>query len=135
VKNERDELGHQHLRFSQHYKGLPLWPSQLGAHFDQAGTLSSVDGAYVATPELDSIKPTLSSDEAVAFAKPRSEGTPQPQTRNWCSLTNRWTSTTRVEFELTASLLESWLVLVDAADGSVLHRSPLVCDVRCKARG
>jgi bacillolysin len=136
VKKERDDLGHQHLRFAQRYKGLPVWRSELSAHFDLGGILSAIDGAYVPTPELDSVEPTLSFEEAVAFAN--TAGGKEALAKNvelviYAPMGQgprlAW------KFELSASLLESWLVLVDALNGSILHRSPLVCDAAVQGSG
>jgi Zn-dependent metalloprotease len=137
-KTEGDELGHQHLRFSQFFKGLPVWPSELSAHFDQTGTLMSVDGAYAPTPELDSVSPALSADEAEARAKTAlAPGKKSTAGKTELVVYRPLRERARLgwKLELTASLLESWLVIVDAQDGSILHRSPLVCDAQVQGSG
>jgi hypothetical protein len=57
VRNERDALGYQHLRFKQQYRGLAVWPAELNVHFDPDGNVDLLEGAYAPTPELNSITP------------------------------------------------------------------------------
>lgn len=138
VQNRRDALGHQHLRFGQEYKGLPVWPAELGAHFDRVGNLTLVEGAYVPTPALDSLEPKLSGDDAVERAKTeiapgKSASASAPQLIIYGPV-NRpprlaW------KFELTVSLSEAWLLVVDAQEGGILHRSSRVCDGQVQGSG
>lgn len=131
VQNQRDELGHQHLRFGQQHKGLPVWPAELGAHFDPAGNLTLVEGAYVPTPDLQVIKPAVSREDSVerartALAPGRKTSASVPQLIIYAPLDLpprlAW------KLELTASLSAAWLIVVDAQDGRILHQSPRVCD-------
>jgi len=46
-----DELGRRHIRYSQTYKGLNVWPCELTVHLDEAGTVNLVNGAFVPTPQ------------------------------------------------------------------------------------
>jgi bacillolysin len=41
-RTERDELNRRHFRFSQQYKGLPVWPAELIVHLDPDGTVDVV---------------------------------------------------------------------------------------------
>jgi Zn-dependent metalloprotease len=137
-ENERDELGHRHLRFRQQHKGLTVWPAELGAHFDHTGSLTVVEGAYVPTPDLASLKPVLNGEDAIARARTAlgltekiSTGIPlliiyapieHPPRLGW-------------KLELTASLTEAWLFVVDAQDGAILHQSSRVCDTHAPGSG
>jgi hypothetical protein len=42
-RRETDKLGMTHLRFQQHYNGIPLWGRQLAAHLDPLGDLRSIN--------------------------------------------------------------------------------------------
>src|SRR5438128_165758 len=46
-RQERDELGRRHLRFTQQYRGTPVWPGDLIVHLDARGNVDLVDGAFV----------------------------------------------------------------------------------------
>ena len=119
------------------HKGVPVWPAELSAHFDQAGSLILVDGAYGHTPELDSVKPALSGDDAVIRAQagvaPGKNASQPAQLVVYGQVDHRprlaW------KFELTASLTEAWLFVVDAQDGTILHQSSRVCDTNVKGGG
>jgi Zn-dependent metalloprotease len=137
-RSERDEQGHYHLSFSQEFEGVPVWPAAVKAHFDAAGNLTLVEGAYVPTPELDSVKPRLSGEDAVARAKDRLASgrnafTSDPDLIIYGPQNERprlaW------KFELTAPSMEGWVVVVDAQDGTILHRSPLICTGQVQGSG
>ena len=55
----KDSLGRSHLRYSQMYKGLPVWPAELNVHLDAGGNVDLLNGAYVATPRKFIHKPVL----------------------------------------------------------------------------
>jgi bacillolysin len=138
LHKKKDEQGHEHLRFGQRYKGLVVWPGELSAHFDQTGNLKAIDGAYAPTPELESVTPKLNGEEAVASAKasiaPGKNATAAKlEPIVYAPLRDR--ARLAWKFELTVSLLEGWVVVVDAQDGSILHRSTLVFDGQVQGAG
>jgi bacillolysin len=138
VRNHRDGLGYEHLRFNQQYNGLPVWPAQLDAHFDPTGNLTLIEGAYVPTPQLDSVAPALTGTEAVAratteVASGRTASASAPKLIIYASA-NRLPRLSW-KFDLTAALSEAWSIVVDAQDGSILHRSSLVFEVQAKGSG
>lgn len=136
-----DELGHRHLRFRQRYKAIPVWPGRVNAHFDSAGNLTAVDGAYVPTPDLDAIEPALDAAAAVARAKSALGLLPGAATANneqlviYGSPHTANPSRLAWKFELTASLTETWLVFIDAQNGAILHQSPRVCEGAAQGSG
>jgi len=46
-----DNIGRRHLRFSQQYGGIPVWPAELIVHLNQNGDVDMMDGAFVKTPK------------------------------------------------------------------------------------
>ncbi|MBV5276907.1 hypothetical protein JZU56_03565, partial [bacterium] len=66
-----DELGRRHLRFDQHYRGLPVWPAQAVVHLDKSGNVDLLNGAYVPTPSDSgaATTPTIAQDKAIALAR------------------------------------------------------------------
>ncbi|MFO1501045.1 MAG: M4 family metallopeptidase [Verrucomicrobiota bacterium] len=131
VHREADQLGQRHLRFNQIYRGLSVWPSSINAHFDPAGHLTVVEGAYVPTPALASIEPNLSPAAAVARARaeiPSAANAESSEPELVLHGPIKGPTKLAWKFELNVSMAEAWLVLVDAHDGHLLHRSSLVYD-------
>lgn len=128
---QQDELGHTHLRFSQVYRELPVWPAGLIVHLDRNGAVASLDGAYVPSPELEAIEPRIGAEAAVAQARAVVRETPglfhsEPELIIYAPLDRAprlgW------KFEMTVSLVEGWLFVVDALNGRILHQGERVHD-------
>ena len=67
-RSEVDALGHRHLRFSQSFAGIPVWPSQLIVHLDEAGDAYLLDGGSVPTPRGVGTVPRIPARAAAARA-------------------------------------------------------------------
>ncbi|HVR72722.1 MAG TPA: hypothetical protein VMT52_00245, partial [Planctomycetota bacterium] len=118
-----DELGKRHLRFSQTFHGLPVWPADLLVEIDEAGNVDRLSGAFVATPKEVGTEPAVDAAHAAVLALaavpragPATAGGPSllvyaPGDR---SPRLAW----RVEVSVSAA--SQWLVLVDAVDGTIL---------------
>jgi len=135
---EADELGHVRVVFKQRYRGVPVWPAQLAAHFDALGRLHALAGAYVPTPELTDLTPRLTADDAQARAKARLPGgwaaqTTAPELIVFSPLEGElrlaW------KFDLTVGFTHAWRLVIAADDGRVLHRAPLVHDASVTGQG
>ena len=137
-QSSRDELGHQHLRFRQQYKDLPVWPGEVAAHFDGDGNMTLIEGAYAPTPRVDVLTPAVNADEAIARAKAAVAPTQDiAATKPELVIHAPMDGALRLawKFDVTVSLTESWLMLVDAQDGSILEHSPRVCDAGVQGTG
>jgi bacillolysin len=137
-KNERDQLGRRHLRYTQTYQGLPVWPADLIVHLDPNGNVALMDGAFVPTPHGVSIQPLLDANAAVERARAAVPGgadasasAPQlivyapgdrPPRLAW-------------KLELSVALNAHWLVVIDAIDGSVARAFNLVADAGVTGSG
>jgi len=62
-------LARTHLRFSQAYQGIPVWPADLIVHLDVDGNVDLMDGAFVETPESVDTHPTLSAQNALDLGR------------------------------------------------------------------
>ncbi len=62
-KVDADELGFEHYRMKQTYKGLPVYGGEIVMHA-KSGKITAMNGAYFPTPQIDNITPTLSSIDA-----------------------------------------------------------------------
>jgi Zn-dependent metalloprotease len=134
-----DALGRSHVWFEQIYRGLPVWPAQLAVHLDGAGRVDVMDGAYVPTPRSLSVEPTVARETAVDVA--RREVTngraAQPDTDLIIYAPGDRAPRLAWRVELSATLAERWLVIVDADDGALLASIDLVeeANVRGSGRG
>gem|GEM_PF-2498919 len=61
---QSDDLGRRHLRFSQTFQGIPVWPAELVVHLNARGHADMLDGAFVPTPRKIATRPVLNADEA-----------------------------------------------------------------------
>ncbi len=65
----RDSRGYSHLRYSQSYRGIPVWGAGLILHLDERGAVSSMDGKYIPSPAGLQPTPRIDSTRAVAVAR------------------------------------------------------------------
>lgn len=121
---EVDALGYTTLRFTQHYRGLQVWPAELGVHLDPQGTIVVVDGAYVPTPSEVSVQPAVTearaqarARESVSTGSPGSITTPQliiyalldkPPRLGW-------------RLEVATGVDHYWSIVIDAQNGAVIR--------------
>jgi bacillolysin len=135
---EHDALGRSHLRYTQTYQGLPVWPAELIVHLDPTGNVDLMDGAFVSTPHDLSTQPVVDADAAVARARVVVPGgadaaaSPpaliiyapgdQPTRLAW-------------KLELSVSLVSRWLVVIDALEGSVAAAFNRVADAAVTGSG
>ncbi|HEV8542162.1 MAG TPA: hypothetical protein VGR78_07215, partial [Verrucomicrobiae bacterium] len=126
---QRDEDGAHHLRFSQRYKEITLWPSGLSVHLDPDGNVGSMDGAYAPTPTGVPTVPILTAEDAAAHAK--SPNAPNGTASDFVLVIySPLNLPTRLawKFKYSTDLLHSWLMVIDAEDGRILNRVSLVLD-------
>ncbi len=121
-----DELGLTHLKFEQRFRGLPVWPAELIVHLDRQGHVYLMDGAYVRTPKLSTIRPVVPTLEAGARARATVGGgatSSAPELLVYASMTRAprlaWRVNVGGQTEQAAS------VLIDAMNGAVLASIPL----------
>src|SRR5262249_53686032 len=122
ASRDRDRLGYRHLKFSQRYRGLLVWPAEMIVHLDRQGNVSLFDGAYVATPDLPTA-PVVTADAAVRQARGllAPGGAPSGGSKElvvYAGGERRPRLAWKVE--LSRGPLERWLAVVDAVNGSRL---------------
>ncbi len=65
---DEDELGMQHIRFQQYYKGLKVIGGEMVVHYNRSGELTTVNGLY--EPGIDlATTPSISSGQALETAR------------------------------------------------------------------
>jgi bacillolysin len=125
----KDELGLAHLKFEQRWRGLSVWPGELIVHLDRQGHVYLMDGAYVLTPKLPTIRPVVGAADAAARAR---AGTPggrrtslsNPELLVYAAGPRAARLAWRVE--VTGSPEDTAAVFIDAANGALLASIPLV---------
>ncbi len=144
-RHQTDLLNHRHLRFSQTYQGMPVWPAELMVHLDPAGEVYLMNGAFVPTPKKASTRPVLTADAAVeqAIAAVRSEMNSKssafspdvsdpsliiyapgdkPPRLAW-------------KMDVGVSILSRWLVVIDATTRDLLTAFNQVTDANVRGSG
>ncbi len=120
-----DELGRRHLRFDQHYRGLPVWPAQAVVHLDKSGNVDLLNGAYVPTPSDSgaATTPTIAQDKAIALARSAVSGG-EAGTLGKVALifyaTDEGVAKLAWKIELSISADSDWLIVIDAMSGEML---------------
>ncbi|MEE2777689.1 MAG: M4 family metallopeptidase [Acidobacteriota bacterium] len=123
VREEKDRLGRTHVRFTQRYAGLEVWPAGLTIHLDPQGDVDLMNGAYVATPRGLGIEPQLSAEEAAQKARAHFEAaTDTPISDPELIVYAPGDRPPRLGWRLAVhkSIRFDMLVVVDAEDGAIL---------------
>lgn len=135
---DRDELQRRHLRFSQFYRGLPVWPCELVVHLDSNGNVNLVNGTSIPTPSGTPVTPSVLREhvrEAVLLVLPQADpdGMTEPELIVYGPLDRSprlgW------KLEVTAGPTVIWRIVLDAMDGSLLSRSSLVKEAALTGSG
>jgi bacillolysin len=127
---QTDELGREHLRFRQEYKGLAVWPAELIVHLTPSGNVDLLDGAFVPTPQVETT-PSILAPQAIDKAKLKLAAD-QPAVANSTELIvyGPLDRPARLawKFDLVAGLAQAWSCVIDAHDGTVLAHFSLVTE-------
>lgn len=137
-KEQTDDLGYTQLRFSQTHEGLNVWPADVTVQIKPGGHVSLLTGSYVPTPDGISLRPRLSRDDAVDVAKQAADAAPGHRIENAELIIyapREDDPSLAYLVELHANLLEHWTVVVDAADGDVIHQHNEVCTAAVQGTG
>lgn len=120
---DRDAIGRSLLRFSQSWRGVPLWPSDLNVHIDDLGAVDLVDGHYRPVPRRLVTIPTILPGEAAERARETMNpaGTAVTETPELLIYTPAG-RLPRLAWRVDTytSLIQRQYVLVDALNGEIL---------------
>jgi len=120
---EEDHLGRSHLRYSQTYRGLPVWPAELNVHLDQKGNVDLMNGAFVPTPRRLVTQPVLEPSDATERARgevPNGEEAVAREPVLIIYAPGDRASRLAWKVELSVSVASNWLVVIDALNGETL---------------
>jgi Zn-dependent metalloprotease len=135
---QTDGLSRRHLRFSQKYQGLEVWPAELIVHLDDKGDVDMMDGAYVPSPRRIVIQPVLDADDAIERARMAAPGGDKALASDPTLIiyaqSNRplrlaW------KLELSISVASHWLVVIDALNGATLSAYNQVINANVSGSG
>lgn len=120
---ETDKLGRTVLRFSQLYRGLEVWPGEIGVHSDAAGAIDLVHTTTVPTPEGIAVTPQVTAEQATQRARTIVPGgmsgtTTDPKLLIYAPLDQA--AKLAWKLELSFGLDQHWQVVVDAQTGNSL---------------
>ena len=68
ISNSTDELSMTHVKYQQVFNEIKIFPSQLIVHFNNDGSIESVNGRYLPTPIINTI-PALSKEAVISLAE------------------------------------------------------------------
>jgi Zn-dependent metalloprotease/Tol biopolymer transport system component len=120
---ETDKLGRTVLRYSQFYRGLEVWPGEIGVHSDAAGAIDLVHTTTVPTPEGLDVTPRVTAEQAMQRASASVPGglsgtATDPKLLIYAPLDQP--SKLAWKLELSFGLNQHWQMVVDAQTGSNL---------------
>lgn len=124
---QRDELGFQHVRFRQVFRGLEVAGCEMRFHYDANGALYLVSASHIPTPSRRDVRPQL--DKAAAIRAVASSLQARPA--DWPASLKIWPSPTGegiLAYEVAAALgpARAWRVFVDARSGRILQRISMI---------
>jgi len=130
VKNEKDELGFQHLTYGRVHKGIEIWGDEIKFHINDKNELYRMDGVYQPSlPDNFSTAPKLTKKEAEESAKQKLAlaFVHQDETKLFIfpsdsGYKNAW----RVIVAKARLAPDQWECLVDAESGDILFKSNLL---------
>ena len=118
-----DKLGYRHLRFSQKYRNLPVWPAELTVHLNADGDVYLMNGAFVQTPGKIPNEPVIQANKAVELARASMEdgGKADAKTPELI-IYAPGDRASRMAWKVTLEIspASQWIVLVDAGNGNIL---------------
>ena len=138
VSREVEESGQRHLRYTQTFQGLPVWPASLSVHLDSQGNVTLFDGAYVPTPTKVSIQLAISEAEAIERARASVPGGAHGEAKDtalviYAPLAQEPRLAWRLG--LAVDFAHVWTLVVDGRDGRVLSRNNQCLDANVQASG
>ncbi|MFO1351010.1 MAG: M4 family metallopeptidase [Gammaproteobacteria bacterium] len=117
--------------------GIPVWPAELIVHLDPQGDVDVLNGSFVPTPSDVLAMPVVADADAVTTARRHVGASATAKTQSVLIFYGPGDQPTRLAWkvEVEKSLVERWLVIVDALDGSVITASNQVAHENVQGPG
>lgn len=136
--HEVDHLQRCHLRFSQQYQNLPVWPAEVMVHLNPKGHVDVIEGSSIPTPRKLVTNPVITPQTARTQARtivPNS-ATATVSTPELIIYAPVDTATHLAwKLEVTVSDTARWLVVIDAINGTTLAAYNQVMDANVVGSG
>lgn len=140
-----DDLGYQHFRFDQVYRGIPVWGRDVYVHANADGDVYLINGDLAPTLSASTSAPSIASDRALAIVIERLKSEnrwapPSNEVMTWLGMPLPTAGATyyptadgslRLAWEVTLhpNLVEYISFIIDAATGAQLNRIDLHCSL------
>ena len=125
-----DYIGYKHIRFSQKFKEIPVWAAEINVHLNKENQVYLVQGRYIPTPEKIDISPVLNEKEIKRIAADDLK-VPEPDDSHWHSeiiifFAADYDARLAYRVVATISATKGWSLIIDAAAGDVIEKTPTV---------
>ena len=136
--HEVDHLQRGHLRFSQQYRNLPVWPAEVIVHLNPKGQVDVVDGAFIPTPRKLVTDPVISTQAASTRTRTLVPGgasatVSDPELIVYAPVEMAPHLAWKMEVEVSPTA--RWLVILDAINGTTLTVYNQVMDANVAGSG
>ena len=136
--HEVDHLQRCHLRFSQQYRTLPVWPAEVIVHLNPKGQVDVVDGAFIPTPRKLVTDPVITAQAASTRARTLVPGgatatVSDPELIVYAPVEMAPHLAWKMEVEVSPTA--RWLVILDAINGATLTSYNQVMDANVTGSG
>ncbi len=124
-----DDLGYKHVRFRQIFFNIPIWKAEILVQLNQANHVSLVQGHYIKTPLGFIARATLDKKQALAIvARELGIGSECSDCKLETIIYAPKGRKPLLAFQVAVaiSLIEGWLVVIDAKTGLILKKIPAV---------
>jgi len=133
-----DHLQRSHLRFSQQYQHLPVWPAEVIVHLNSKGHVDVVEGAFIPTPRKLVTDPVITAQAASARAQilvpdGATATVSDPELIVYAPVETTPHLAWKMEVEV--SHTARWLVILDAINGVTLTVYNQVMDANVAGSG
>jgi bacillolysin len=145
LKSETDEIQTTHLRMQQTYKGVHVYGGEMILHKKDNEEVSLLNGHFYPTPQIESVKPSLSDDNVgkVAISDVSKSSIVKPMTATEMVMLkyekpkteliiyhqNEKADGERLAYHVTVrpNFLERWIYVIDANSGEILDKYNHTC--------
>lgn len=139
VQTNTDELGVNHVKLAQHYKGIPVFGAEIMVHGDNTG-FDFLNGKYVADINWQETSPVVSDDQAIEKAisaftywqkmeENHKKFLPGERTTSQLVLYKNENNQFVLVYHITtyADITNRWEIFVDALSGQITDKYPSLC--------
>jgi len=133
IHSETDDLGMTHVKYQQEFKGIPVYGAEVIYHHD--GKSAFVNGIYQPTPNIESLTPSYTVEEAEAFTLAEIGGIVEPESDQFGLFDFEKVKTELVIYKgklayhlsVYKNIVDLWEYFIDAETKAIIHKYPGMC--------